>query len=516
MAQQPQTPGVYVQEIDGFSSSVVEVPTAIPVFIGYTEYAKDGNQSLLNVPMAISSMVDYATYFVSPTSITNGAPVPKFTYTQNSTTTPPCQFDTANQRFNLYYSLLMFFNNGGGNCYVMSIGSYTDANANGPSLSDYAAVFTELEKFAEPTIIVTPDAMLLPAVTDWTTLSQEALQHCAKMASRVAIFDIYQGYLPLSGVTPAPITSEPGFSDIGSLGEDFNKYGMAYYPWVNTNVVAANTIDYTWLTAASLPNLVADLLTESSILFPPSAIGLPNPKLPAYQAVINALSTPAATPAIQNSNHKTLLAISPLYKQTMSDLATSVNLLPPSGGMAGVFARNDNTFGVYQSPANTGIISAISPAVTVSDDDQSSLNMPLNGMAVNAIRTFPNYGLLVWGARTMAGNSDDWRYISVRRTMIMLEQSIKIAMQAYVFQANDNLTWIAVNSTISNFLNSQWKVGALQGAKASDAFSVSVGLGSTMTGEDILQGYMNVLVKVAVVRPAEFIILTFQQQMQTS
>jgi phage tail sheath protein FI len=184
--------------------------------------------------------------------------------------------------------------------------------------------------------------------------------------------------------------------------------------------------------------------------------------------------------------------------------------------MAGVYTRNDNTFGVFQSPANTTIKYAVSPAVNMSDADQGNLNVPLNGLAVNAIRSFPNYGLLVWGARTMAGNSDDWRYISVRRTMIFLEQSIKIAMQAYVFQANDNLTWVAVSSTISNFLNGQWKAGALVGAKPADAYSVAVGLGSTMSGEDILQGFMRVTVKVAVVRPAEFIVLTFQQQMQTS
>jgi len=171
---------------------------------------------------------------------------------------------------------------------------------------------------------------------------------------------------------------------------------------------------------------------------------------------------------------------------------------------------------VSTAPANTGIISAVSPSVPLSDQDQAPLNTPLNGMAVNAIRTFPSTGLLVWGARTLAGNSDDWRYISIRRTVIMLEQSIKAALQAYLFASNDNITWVAINSCVSNFLMSQWKSGALVGAKPEDAFSVSIGLGRTMTGEDIALGYLKLQVQVALLRPAEFLVLTFQQRMQSS
>jgi len=135
---------------------------------------------------------------------------------------------------------------------------------------------------------------------------------------------------------------------------------------------------------------------------------------------------------------------------------------------------------------------------------------------VNAIRSFPNFGLLVWGARTLAGNSDDWRYINVRRTVIMIEQSVKTALQTYVFQANDSLAWTSANASISNFLNMLWKEGALVGSKPTDAYSVSVGLGSTMTAQDILDGLMKISVSLALVHPAEFIVLNFQQQMQTS
>jgi uncharacterized protein len=200
----------------------------------------------------------------------------------------------------------------------------------------------------------------------------------------------------------------------------------------------------------------------------------------------------------------------------MGDVATKLNLLPPSGAIAGIYGRIDATQGVFKAPANTSINSVIAPAVNLSDLDQEDLNMPLEGKAVNAIRAFPGRGTIVWGARTLDGNSNDWRYINVRRTLIMFEQSIKIAMQPYVFAPNTATTWVTVQSMIENFLTNQWKAGALAGAKASDAFSVSVGLNVTMTADDINNGLLKVLILVAPVRPAEFIELTFKQQMQVS
>lgn len=112
-------------------------------------------------------------------------------------------------------------------------------------------------------------------------------------------------------------------------------------------------------------------------------------------------------------------------------------------------------------------------------------------------------------------DSTDWKYLSVRRTMTLIEQSCKLAAQAYIFEPNDKNTWEAVKTMIYKFLSSIWKEGGLQGAKEADAFSVECGLGETMTADDILKNLMNVTVKVAVVHPEEFIVLTFQQQMAT-
>jgi phage tail sheath protein FI len=176
----------------------------------------------------------------------------------------------------------------------------------------------------------------------------------------------------------------------------------------------------------------------------------------------------------------------------------------------------DNSRGVWKAPANVSLNRVISPAVNISGDEQQELNVSADGKSVNAIRTFIGEGVLIWGARTLDGNSLDWRYINIRRTVIMLEESLKLALKAYVFEPNDSGTWVTIKSMIVNFLTGIWKQGGLAGATPDDAFSVSIGLGNSMTPEDVLNGILRVTVLVAVSRPAEFIEITFQQQMQKS
>jgi len=196
---------------------------------------------------------------------------------------------------------------------------------------------------------------------------------------------------------------------------------------------------------------------------------------------------------------------------------SEVNILPASGGMAGVITTIDNQEGVWQAPANTSIVGAATLPIRLSESQQGNLNVDaVTGKSINAIRFFNGLGILVWGARTLDGKNQDWKYLPIRRTMIFLEQSCKLAAQSYVFQPNDKNTWESVKAMIGSFLTTIWKDGGLMGSSPSDAFSVDCGLGSTMTSDDILNGFMNVTVKVALVRPAEFIVISFQQQMQTS
>ena len=214
--------------------------------------------------------------------------------------------------------------------------------------------------------------------------------------------------------------------------------------------------------------------------------------------------------------HKTLNQVSLIYQAVIAEMCRQLNLLAPSAAMAGVYTRVDNSRGVWKAPANLSINSVISPAVNLTNEDQEDLNVPLNGKALNAIRFFVGDGVKVWGARTLDGNSLDWRYVNVRRTMIMLEESIKNAAKTYVFEPNEFNTWLNVRTMIQNFLNGIWKRGGLAGATPDEAFNVHVGLGDTMTPEDVLEGIMRVSVQVAITRPAEFIEITFQQKMQES
>jgi phage tail sheath protein FI len=153
----------------------------------------------------------------------------------------------------------------------------------------------------------------------------------------------------------------------------------------------------------------------------------------------------------------------------------------------------------------------------MTDADQEGLNVdPTAGKSINAIRDFTGKGTLVWGARTLAGNDNEWRYVPVRRFFNMVEESVKKSTYWAVFEPNDANTWVKVRGMIENYLTQKWREGALAGATPKEAFFVRCGLGTTMSAVDILEGRMNVEIGMAVVRPAEFIILKFSHKMQVS
>ncbi len=207
----------------------------------------------------------------------------------------------------------------------------------------------------------------------------------------------------------------------------------------------------------------------------------------------------------------------PVIGNIANSIKNDWNTLPVSGAIAGVYARVDNSRGVWKAPANETLNSVSMPSVSISHDEQANLNVDVNaGKSINVIRSFIGKGTLIWGARTLAGNDNEWRYVSVRRFFNMAEESIKKATEQFVFEPNDANTWVKVQAMIENFLNTLWRVGALQGAKPEHAYYVAVGLGKTMTPLDILEGRMIVEIGMAVVRPAEFIILRFSHKLAES
>ncbi|MBK8558153.1 MAG: phage tail sheath family protein [Lewinellaceae bacterium] len=512
MAKVLATPGVYIEEKSAFLNSAVPVATAVPAFLGYTEKAIWNNKDITNTPTRISSFGEYLLYF-------GGAPKTTYSF-ENVRTTDPKQIyklEPKDKRFLLFHCMKHFFANGGSDCYIVSIGNYDakmtiddfDSEAVDANGESKQKGLKTLLKETEPTMVVAPDAVLLEAST-FADLQTRILNHCgAIMRSRIAILDVYDGYKARSLDPQSDVITK--FRE-GLQGNANLQWGAAYYPWVHTNITSADAVNFTNIDAVQRAVLGKTLLEDVDAAVAEQTM---DPKRADQIKVEVAKLTPDLTDPDGISNlHQTLWAISPLYKSIMDTLREQMNLLPPSAGMAGLYTMVDNSVGVFQSPANISFGAVVRPAVNLTNDEQEDLNLPLNGMAVNAIRTFLGKGVLVWGARTLDGNSQDWRYISVRRTVIYIEQSVKQAIEPFVFAPNTASTWTNVKALITNFLTNVWASGALAGASADDAFSVDVGLGTTMTPIDILDGIMRVSVKIAITRPAEFIVITFQQKMQ--
>lgn len=205
------------------------------------------------------------------------------------------------------------------------------------------------------------------------------------------------------------------------------------------------------------------------------------------------------------------------YRNIIKGINNTLTVCPPSGAIAGIYALVDGQRGVWKAPANVSLNGVIAPTASFTSSETDALNVDaVAGKSINAIRAFAGKGTLVWGARTLAGNDNEWRYISVRRFFNMVEESIKKSTYWAVFEPNDANTWVKVRGMIENYLTQKWREGALAGATTKDAFFVRCALGVTMNAQDILEGRLNVEVGMAVVRPAEFIILKFSHKLQTS
>ncbi|WP_090261259.1 phage tail sheath family protein [Roseivirga pacifica] len=506
---QMKTPGVYIVEKDAFGNGVVEVATAVPAFIGYTQRADNGGKSLRNKPMRITSMGEFMQFF-------GGAPIAEYTIAEaadeasSDITVKDKGYTVANpgQKYNLFNSMRLFYANGGGPCYIVSVGNYSDEISN-ERLKDNG--IPPLLKEEEPTMVVVPEAIHLKD-EDCIALQQAVLMHCQKMMSRIGILDIYDGYKQRNHPDGDVIDN---FRN--ALGVNALNYAASYYPWVHTTIVGDTELGLQNIATDSLETLKGLLMEELGVA--EAAEEGESPKITELRDLLahipNIREDAYSGPAVGELN-KTLIVISPAFNNLLMHIKESLNLLPPSAAMAGIYTLVDNNRGVWKAPANVSLNAVTKPAVNISHDEQEDLNVTLHGKSINAIRPFIGEGVLVWGARTLDGNSKDWRYINVRRTMIMLEQSIKAATKAYVFEPNDSGTWTTIKSMIDSFLYNQWKKGALVGSVPEDAYSVSVGLGSTMTADDILEGILRVTILVAISRPAEFIEITFQQQMQKS
>ncbi len=265
---------------------------------------------------------------------------------------------------------------------------------------------------------------------------------------------------------------------------------------------------------------VASFVATPSTEFTGTTAQIINQALNALDPIVTALinfvtNLQNAATAYSNIAQTQLFNTHPVISNIVTQLTQELQRTPPSGAMVGVYANVDSTMGVWKAPANVSLNSITGPSVIIDDTTQGGLNVdPIAGKSINAIRSFTGRGTIVWGARTLDGNDDNWRYISVRRFFIMAEQAIKDACNVFVFEPNDATTWAKVQAMISNYMINLWREQAIVGSKPELSYYVSVGLGKTMSAEDINQGFMIVEVGMAPVRPTEFIVLVFTQLQQ--
>ncbi|MCG8421902.1 MAG: phage tail sheath subtilisin-like domain-containing protein [Proteobacteria bacterium] len=591
-----QTPGVYVEEISTLPPSVAEVSTAVPVFIGYTERGFSTEEGSGPTVARVNTLMEYEEHF----GVAMAAQFTAETHTDSETGLRVLDGITLSQAstssFLMHHCLSLYFKNGGGSCYAVSIGGYQST----PVKAHFEAGLKRIEQEDEPTLIVLTDAVNLPA-DDYYALCQQALAQCEKLGDRFVVLDVKDGNIE---------------EFRNSIGTNHLMYGAAYYPYLQTSlnpryveqdvVITGGTgpaeppgpVSKRWertfgdngivvsfsgsegntprVQISADPTSADPTSADPTSADPTSADPTSaDPTLPVAfvvdanrtltisnvggrngAAVVESWATwknennpqgfelaaagdgsgtvestgdrienlevitpdPAAGSDTTTSG-STLASLksteTALYNQIKSALSARRVVMPPSPAIAGVYASVDRDRGVWKAPANVTLSSVIGPLSRVSHDAQESLNVDAKaGKSINAIRSFTGKGTLVWGARTLAGNDNEWRYVPVRRLFIMIEESTKKATAFAVFEPNDATTWLKVKGMIESYLYSLWERGALAGPTPEAAYFINVGLGKTMTPQDVLEGRMIVEIGVAAVRPAEFIILRFTHKLQ--
>ena len=468
------TPGVYVEEISTFPPSVAAVSTAIPAFIGYTASGPSASEAPKVV--RINNLLEYETAFggAKPTSFEVSA-----NYDADNSAWSISSLQKASvasgKDFILYYCLSMYFKNGGGSCYIVSVGNYDDTASKQRFLDGIA----ELETEDEPTLISFPDAAVnLSASADYYDTCQAALSQCNKLGDRFTIIDVKEN---VGSEAPADVLRD------ASLNKSDLMYGAAYTPYLKTSLVYVTADDKVTLDITGYEVTSADAPADGE-----------------GEAAASAVVTLAT---VRDE-------LTGLYAMVVKSLGNQRITLPPSSSIAGVYANVDRERGVWKAPANESIASVIGPVRKITDEEQGRLNIDVNaGKSINVIRAFTGRGTLVWGARTLAGNDNEWRYVSVRRLFNMIEESCQKSTAFAVFEPNDATTWLKVKAMIESFLLGLWEQGGLQGSTSESAYYVNVGLGKTMTSQDILEGRMNIEIGVAAVRPAEFVVLRFSHKL---
>lgn len=454
-------PGIYQEEILSIPPSIEEVDTAIPAFVGYTAKAtrKESNDLLL-VPAKLGSIREFEAFYGFPYENNLKLVISSDAKGQFSVS----EMEESALKYLLYYSVRIYFENGGGPCYILSVGLFSSPQKvllKGSYGSPNSGLLDGLNKLAEVpdvTLIVIPEAVCLPA-EEYSVLVQSVLLQCSTLGNRFAILDLYEGKNP-----------SPDLKLNRSLfGNKFLSYGSAYYPFVRTKM--------TQFVSPDCHNVSIEYRGE----------------------------------VVQLGFLKTKNSL--LYKFVRRTLNNRFVVLPPSGAVAGVYVTTDKNRGPWKSPANIGLKGVVEPVLAIDNQLYDLFNAGLEpGKSINNIRSFPGKGILVLGSRTLASNDNEKKYIPVSRFIIMVKETLKRSTSWVVFEPNDAVTWAKIRTIIENYLIQKWQEGALAGVSQQSSFYVRCGLGETMTDQDIVTGKTNIEVGLALLRPSEFTVFSYSHQ----
>ncbi|WJD90518.1 phage tail sheath C-terminal domain-containing protein (plasmid) [Serratia marcescens] len=516
-------PGVYVTETNGLSLSIQQGETAVPVFVGVFNAKNQKETPAANAPLTcvrVDSWLDFTHNFDPSDRIT-------IDLTQSS---PHVQ----DERFMGSNSVRLYFENGGGPCYVLPV-------RHNNKKVDVSPAHIAL---IGPAIAQCPDITLLCwCEYEGSKADQNVYTALGALLGANATPGGNPGRFLLTDAWPTGSSDAPAEWTFTTPDVADKTQVASYFPALLTGY-ARNYSDYLsrpdWL---GYEHLVTVKCTEEQA----DKLNKEQQEL-VNQALVTLDALRAAS--LKTSNKQTQ-AVLKLVEQAFAGTLPSVPVvLRASVAMAGVYARVDRERGVWKAPANVGVAGvtalvvqgeskSVSPrgggsssggdeskktATTIANTPwhnpvpvriDDALNTKLIDKHINAIRVFRGQGVMVWGARTQEDN-DLWRYIPVRRLFNTLERDARTALQAAVFEPNSPLTWEQVRGGLDHYLNALWRKGALQGETPEQAYYVQIGLGATMTQDDINQGRMIVRIGVAAVRPAEFIVLQLTQNVIAS
>jgi phage tail sheath protein FI len=494
------SPGVYVEEVPAGTRPIEGVGTAIAGFVGFAA------QGPINDPILVTNWTQYVETF--------GDMV---------------------ENYALGKAVYGFFNNGGGRAYIVRIptsGRPSSAPMGElPAKADTAIaalkvmaisssakqvavdVKAEGETDGQPTykITITADGAKDETFTGTLTAGPSNLATQVNTRSKIVRIqpNAVDEALIASGLQEGTVAL---VGDDGSVPAKIETGDLIGDPAKRTGFTAFETLEQITMIAA--PDIAVAQANGSIDLDAMKAVQagmLAHCELMGNRMAI--LDTPAGMNAQQASDWRVNTTgfdskFGVLYWPwiQMFDPTTGKNAtFPPSGHIAGLWSRNDDTRGVFKAPANEILLGAVGVEYPVTRGEMDMLNP----QGVNSIKSFPGRGIRVWGARTLSSDAE-WRYVNVRRYFNYLEESILQGTQWAVFEPNDENLWGRIRRTISAFLVNEWRSGALFGSSPSEAFFVKCD-GENNSAESVDLGMVIVEVGVAPVKPAEFVIFRLSQ-----